>query len=66
MTSDDFSIVGFIMIVIAVFAVVLVLLAYGNIEGGAWNIVAQGVASFVVFIAVFAFVAYVIARQLKN
>lgn len=45
-----------VVILIAVFSVLLIILAWGDLHGGDWQLVAQGVASFIVYIVVLAIV----------
>ena len=52
--GDRFDpLVGIILLLIGVFAVLLVILAWGEIYGGGWQTVAQGLASYIVYIIAF-------------
>lgn len=52
--GDRFDpIVGIILLLIGVFAVLLVILAWAEIYGGGWETVAEGVASYIIYIIAF-------------
>jgi hypothetical protein len=45
--------VGIILLLLGIFFVLLVILAWAQIYGGGWQTVAQGVASYIIYIVAF-------------
>ena len=51
---------------ICLFAFLLVLLGLGEFYGGEWQLIAQGVATFMLLIVAFAFGAFVLVRVINK
>lgn len=65
--ADRFDpVVGFIVLMIAIFSVLLVILGWAQIYGGGWQTVAQGVAKFIIAIVVVAFIVSAIFMLAKR
>jgi len=47
------GIVGILLLLLGVFIVLLVILAWAQIYGGGWQTVAQGLASYIIYIVAF-------------
>ena len=58
----ELNVVTIIFIYIAVFCFLLFLLAFGEVQGGEWETVAQGVTKFSLLIVVFATAVLVIVK----
>ena len=58
----ELDVVTIIFIYIAVFCFLLFLLAFGKVQGGEWETVAQGVTKFSLLIVVFATAVLVIVK----
>ena len=61
--NEAYAIIG---IGICIMLFLLVLLGIGEFYGGDWNLVAQGVAKFILLIVGFAFGAYVLVKVLER
>lgn len=55
--GDRFEpIVGILLLLLGVFSVLLMILAWAEIYGGGWQTVAQGLASYIIYIIAFGIV----------
>lgn len=62
--ADIDEMLGVILIGIAIFIVLIVIIIFGEVSGGSWQLVSQGVTKFIVVITIFAYAIYALVKVL--
>lgn len=62
--ADWDEMLGVILIGIAIFIVLVVVIVFGEISGGSWQLVSQGVTKFIVVITIFGYAVYALVKVL--
>lgn len=54
--------VRMILVGIAIFIVLLIVVAFGEVAGGSWQLVSVGVTKFIIIITVFAYALFILVK----